>query len=153
MITEKLSWNDAESNCKKEGGSLASVQSSKENEFLLELASQYKNRIPYWIGANDLVNEGQFVWSDGVPLSYSNWKKGHPYKEQRKRNCVSFWRVDGHEWDGVWTDNPCQTKTESFCKISKATPEPEPENKGDPEQGMHGENKSDYGLRNIVGLG
>ena len=32
----------------------------------------------FWIGANDLLLEGRFVWEDGTPLNYTNWGKGQP---------------------------------------------------------------------------
>ena len=135
MIEEKLSWFDAEIRCKKEGGHLASIHSKDEWDFLHELAIKDKklNFYFFWIGANDLMNEGQFVWSDGSDVSYSNWRPTRP-KEDTRKNCVSFWRYDGHSWDGLWIDNACLTPYFSFCQISEEVSEPE--NIQEPQQGM-----------------
>ena len=137
MIEEKLSWFDAEIRCIKEGGHLASVHSKEEMDVLQELASKHKNlNVNYfWIGANDLMSEEQFVWSDGLNISYSNWRPRRP-KEDTKKNCVSFWRYDGHTWDGLWFDNSCVQKYISFCKISEEASKPEQIQ--EPEQGMAG---------------
>ena len=137
MIEEKLSWFDAEIRCIKEGGHLASVHSKEEMDVLQELASKHKNlNVNYfWIGANDLMKEGQFDWSDGLNISFSNWRPRHP-TENTKKNCVSFWRYDGNKWDGLWFDNSCVQKYISFCKISEEASKPEQIQ--EPEQGMAG---------------
>jgi len=60
LIKKSLSWRGAEGYCNKLGGHLASVHSLEENDFISGLADG-----EYWIGANDMKTEGQWVWSDG----------------------------------------------------------------------------------------
>ena len=121
MIKEKLSWNDAEIRCKKEGGHLASIHSKEENDFVTKIVSVNDKHNPwYWIGANDLLSDGLFVWSDESALNYSNWKVGEPnngvagaYQE----NCVQIVTMDRRGHNGKWVDIQCKRLHHFVCKI------------------------------------
>ena len=49
--------------------------------------------LDYWIGAEDLDNDGTWRWTtSGKPLSYNNWKLiGH------KKNCAQYLRRVGSD--------------------------------------------------------
>ena len=53
------------------GAHLVSINSAAENTFLSAQGL-------CWIGLNDLVTEGTFVWTNGDALSYTNWYAGEP---------------------------------------------------------------------------
>jgi hypothetical protein len=63
-----------------------------------------------FIGLTDVVQEGQFVWSDGTPLGFSNWHAGEPndgggnYAE----DCAI---IAGARADKQWDDRPCAPVT------------------------------------------
>ena len=132
-----MSWYDAEIHCKKEGGHLASIRSKEAMDFIHELARKDRNHNMkyFWIGANDLMNEFQFVWSDGSNFNYSNWRPTRP-KETTQYNCVSFLRYDGgsEKADGRWNDQACHVPRFSFCQISEEISKPETIK--EPQQGM-----------------
>ena len=45
-----------------------------------------------WIDANDLMSEGEFVYSDGTALGYTNWFEAKGAEKQpdgkKTENCV-----------------------------------------------------------------
>jgi hypothetical protein len=67
------------------GGHLPYVESEEENNFILRLVSDERYwtsinkevaRIP--LGATDKKEEGKWFWNDGQPLTWTNWRAGHP---------------------------------------------------------------------------
>ena len=60
---------DASADCEDLGGTLASILSAKENEFLTKAFGGED----FWIGGNDEDEEGTFVWEDGSIFCYTNW--------------------------------------------------------------------------------
>ena len=98
---------DCESKNPLKYGTLASVPNDETNEFLVKLTID-----PAWIGGNDLVEEGTWVWTDGSPWNYKNWAENEPNNEDTTdrdnegdflmlngRNRVSFWVDDDGKWD------------------------------------------------------
>ena len=64
---------DCESKNPLKYGTLASVPNDVTNEFLVKLTFD-----PAWIGGNDLVKEGTWVWTDGSPWNYKKWAENEP---------------------------------------------------------------------------
>jgi hypothetical protein len=64
-----MTWLSAETECVRQGGHLASIDSSYINYIL-----QGNGVSTYWVGASSLY--GKFRWSDGNNISYTNWNSG-----------------------------------------------------------------------------
>ncbi|XP_042609964.1 lithostathine-like [Cyprinus carpio] len=47
-----------------------------KNNFLIGLLRSTTTRC--WLGVQDAVEEGQWLWSDGTPYDYSNWCSKEP---------------------------------------------------------------------------
>jgi len=73
----------------------------------------------YHIGANDLTNEGIFLWTDGTPFSYTHWASGQPDNALSSEDCSEMLGTGFHAtiFDGDWNDIPCsfQATTGYFC--------------------------------------
>ena len=65
-------WTVAEAAAVTAGGHLASVPNQQVQSALVGTFGEYS----YWVGLNDAATEGTFVWSDGTPLTYTNWYGG-----------------------------------------------------------------------------
>ena len=124
-----MTWHEAEIHCKKEGGHLASIHSEEENDFVSEYATNSTSAAAwFWIGANDLMDKGQIVWSDHSVFNYSTWQIGEPNKGAWEiEDCVqiSYTKFKGH-----WKDTKCLSTSYFVCKIdhpSISSPEQEPE--------------------------
>jgi len=101
------SWHDALSACQDRGMHVASVHSQLEHDFIYGLS--YDGHL--WIGMTDVVSEGDFVWSDGSAVDYTNWHSGQPGGGDVE-NC-GF--ISGG-WDGDWDDNRCSNKLGVVCR-------------------------------------
>ncbi|WP_395742401.1 protein kinase domain-containing protein [Prosthecobacter sp.] len=77
LYAEHLDWHAAKTKCAAQKGRLAEVRSKEENDFLLKLAAG-RAVDGLWLGATDEAREGRWIWSDGSPVSYSNWDTGQP---------------------------------------------------------------------------
>lgn len=72
--TSPDTWLNAKANCEANGGYLASINSAGENAFLANILTLQSA----WIGLSDHISEGNFQWTNGDPLSYTNWYPNQP---------------------------------------------------------------------------
>lgn len=63
-------WGFAEQFAEAQGGYLACINSEAENEFI---TSRMFPLTAAWIGLSDWETENDFVWTNGEPLTYTNW--------------------------------------------------------------------------------
>jgi len=105
-------WHDAQSDCESEGGNLASPHSPDHRTFFnLEFKTDKWSTPHFWIGATDKKTEGEWVWTDGTPLDYTNWCDEEPndatlYTDYSGEDCVHY----DHDYDmgrGCWNDKRC----------------------------------------------
>jgi hypothetical protein len=94
ITQETMSWQEGENLAVLHGGHLASVSSAAENEFIFSTSG-----LSVWIGLNDLASEGNFVWTSGEAVTYTNWRAGEPNGGTNEN--VTIIR---HE-EGQWNDS------------------------------------------------
>ena len=61
-----------------------------------------------WIGLNDRIKEGTYIWSDGSSVEYTNWKTGEPSGE----DCTAYEESSY----GTMSDLSCSEKHQYVCK-------------------------------------
>src|SRR5262245_7871296 len=71
-------WPAAEAEAITLGGHLATINDAAENTWVTGQFSNVGGVHPLWIGLNDALVEGTFVWTSGEPVSYTNWNAGEP---------------------------------------------------------------------------
>src|SRR5690606_9970373 len=54
-----------------------------------------------WSGFNDEAQEGNFVWYDQSPITYTNWNAGEPNDSGGNEDCTQIFP------NGLWNDLPC----------------------------------------------
>ena len=95
-------WVDAEAEAVSLGGHLATVNDAAEDAWIGEsFLPQDSNRL-FWIGLNDLEEEGVWKWASGEPFLYSNWQNGEPNNADGIEDVVSKEYCCGHIGD--WND-------------------------------------------------
>ncbi|RKU21601.1 hypothetical protein C6499_21615 [Candidatus Poribacteria bacterium] len=94
------SLKDAKNRAAAEGASLVAINDAAEQKWLLGL---FGNHL-YWIGLSDAEKEGEWVWQNGEPLTYTNWGDKHSFprstlsSEEKDSAVMTF--VNG-QWHAV----------------------------------------------------
>ncbi|XP_027047022.1 uncharacterized protein LOC113674731 isoform X3 [Pocillopora damicornis] len=104
LFEEPKTWENSLVSCMDEQASLASILSDDEETMI----SQVYSKSDFWIGYNDIDNEGDWVWSDRMTSSYTNWDDKSP-----NNGGVSCAIVTS---TGKWHDEPCQSQFSFICK-------------------------------------
>ena len=82
------------------------VESQEEQDALYALTGP----TGAWIGLTDFLDEGQFSWVDGSPVSFSNFRGGQPNNANNNQHCT---------WirpDGFWDDITCKKQEQYVCQ-------------------------------------
>ena len=103
-----FSWLDARAFCQASqplrNGDLASIPDQGTNDFLLSFTSQ-----PAMIGGfkND---DDKFVWSDGTPFKFENWRPGEPNNGYGMEKYISIENGPWNDFIGPVDKFFCQAK-------------------------------------------
>jgi hypothetical protein len=103
FLTPKT-WVNAKAACDAmPGAHFAVVTSAAQNAIIAGLAAGHAT----FLGMTDSVTEGMWVWVDGTPIGYNNWRSGVPdngggsYQE----DCLV---IEGNKTpNDTWDDRPC----------------------------------------------
>ena len=87
---------DARTQATAENAYIVSINDDVENEWLQSVfARDHFHR--FWIGLNDVAEEGQWVWHSGEPVTYTNWGEHEP---DRDNNEMKDYVIVGY--NGKW---------------------------------------------------
>lgn len=100
-----FTWDEANLDAIQRGGRLAILDTQEKilvaNSFLLN--NNYSNN-DHFIGASDHINEGDWVWVNGDPVTENNWGSVEP---NNKNNGEHYAAISGG--DLRWNDVPIST--------------------------------------------
>lgn len=108
--TTPRTYADAAAHCAEYDAQLAVPDDPAEAAWLLANALQVRNQ-DYWIGLDDLEDEGEFRWVDGSPVTLSNWARGEPNNAGGREHCAHFWARNGQ-----LNDLPCDARIGVLCE-------------------------------------
>ncbi|XP_042365609.1 macrophage mannose receptor 1 [Plectropomus leopardus] len=110
----KKSWGAAREDCIARGADLISIHTQQEEEFV----SLYSKASSKWIGLKHNPTEGGYSWSDGTPLSHTNWGSGEPNNHEGREECVEMVSSTNGtiSW---WNDLNCDAHQDWICMIAK----------------------------------
>jgi hypothetical protein len=78
-LLPQSNWTGAEKMSRSLGGHLVTIRNEEENAWVTSMFAFYGNvRREIWIGLTDEKTEGQWRWSSGETVSYTNWVPGQP---------------------------------------------------------------------------
>ncbi|KAM9310711.1 perlucin-like protein [Pholidichthys leucotaenia] len=119
LNADKHDWFNSTVKCKEIGGHLAILTTKKQHETLeveaRKLGLFYTN---YWIGLNDIENEGDWKWVDNSTLQTPFWSKlkpepdNHPSAGEEGEDCAV---VDSYTHN--WYDVPCSFSFPRICQM------------------------------------
>ncbi|XGW31409.1 hypothetical protein V3C99_009963 [Haemonchus contortus] len=122
-------FDNAEEICVSEGGHLASIHSTEENGFVIEIAESGNDygsgNDLTWMGLHqaDYPTKTDWTWTDGTPFDYKNWAPKQPDNDHGTEHCAQMYS----DYTGKdptkdssyrhWNDIPCATNMRAFvCK-------------------------------------
>lgn len=96
-------WSNASAACMQLGARLLVIDDADTDLVARTLAGTKD----VFVGLTDVVTENTFVWVDGTPLGYTNWRTGEPNDGNGNfaEDCGIINGVRGGQWD----DRPCAT--------------------------------------------
>jgi hypothetical protein len=115
FCTTSSTWTAAQAYCGQLGYHLASIGDILEDYFLYASANLYSTE-RWWMGFNDRAVEGQWVWDDASPVTYTDWFSGEP-NNLGNEDCGQLNRF--YPQIG-WNDEPCTNTLPFVCE--SATP-------------------------------
>ena len=114
----RQSWQENQEVCQNWGGHLAmhGVRTLENRKKLIQNLSM--NNIYFWIGANDIVSEGNWVWLNGERASSSEliWISGQPNNYGGQEDCAVVIGYPGSSNVGRAADNPCTGSSQGLCE-------------------------------------
>lgn len=105
-------YTDAEADCVDQGGHLVSIHDQPTQDEVAVGAFSVMG-YSWWIGLDDALEEGTYVWSDGTPLDFEFWAGGEPNDSGGSEDC-------GHlaDWaGGAWNDIGCDAGLPYVCLL------------------------------------
>ncbi len=88
------------------GLDLVAIQNIEENNFVASLIPN--NQFAVWIGLNDYVTNGVYVWSDESLPTYFNWRSGEPNNNSGDEDYVIMYGPVSYPGAfSTWNDEPC----------------------------------------------
>ena len=100
-LYDKMDYTSAQNTCTQDGAVLLVPRSIEENEFFGMLGRENNKHI--WLGINDIVDEGQFVDNDGIPISFQHWNTGQP-DNVGDEDAVELQSSEDHAIGFKWND-------------------------------------------------
>ncbi|KAK7500077.1 hypothetical protein BaRGS_00008624 [Batillaria attramentaria] len=95
-------WTEAKVICNAVHGHLVEIGSAEENNFLKNLLHDH-NVSRAWMGLEDFVVEGEFVWTTSQETpKYTNWDVHQPDDAHSGEDCGEITIT------GKWNDGPCE---------------------------------------------
>jgi hypothetical protein len=106
------SWTNARNYCLARGGDLVGISDVNENNFVGSVAAASASG-SWWIGLNDVATEGNFVWSNGTPKTFTKWNGGEPNNSSNE-DCAEI--LTGSY---AWNDLNCGAGRYFVCESPK----------------------------------
>ncbi|KAM3850436.1 macrophage mannose receptor 1-like [Diretmus argenteus] len=112
---DQKTWSEAQTECRKEGGDLASIHNVEDQSFVISQLG-YGTNDELWIGLNERTTEGLFDWGDHSTVTFTSWEFGKPSTSDSQEDCVL---IRGEK--GNWADALCEDKHGFICMKKSAS--------------------------------
>jgi hypothetical protein len=103
VLLNNNTWTASESEAVSMGGHLATIDNQAEEDWIFNTFGHYggQNRL-LWIGLNDAMAEGKFVWSSAEPVVFTAWAAGEPNSILAENYTAIYY--PGHSTQNQWND-------------------------------------------------
>ena len=93
-------------------------KSEAEHQAMLQAKPQDVGVVYVWLGIDDIFNEGEWVYNDGMMLSWARWQAGNPDNWNNSgiypdgEDCLMLSFFGSYEWN----DAPCIYNHSFICQ-------------------------------------
>ena len=120
-LLSAMDWNSSEAFATRLGGHLVTINDSAENAWVVSQFSNYGgNPRHLWIGLNDAVNEGAWIWASNDASNYRNWTLGEPNDGAgiySAEDAVHIWSPSWGYASGTWNDAQANLLYEGVVEV------------------------------------
>ena len=102
-----MTWAEAQQACLDSGSNLATISNHEEFSVVSNIAAGYE----VWIGLNDVMDEGHFVWADGSTEGFMPWAPSEPNDYSGSEDCAHITLLNA----GELNDNRCDQRFSFLC--------------------------------------
>lgn len=114
-LADCAGWHACESAAVLEGAHLVTVNDANEQAWLV---SQFGGIDLFWIGLSDEAVTNTWVWTNGEPLTYTNWHSGEPsHSGGTEHYALMNWATPGE-----WNDGNSLASTIAIAERPAAAP-------------------------------
>ncbi len=123
-LLEAATWTASQAEAQSLGGNLVTINDAYEDIWVFGNFADFDGEARnLWIGLNDALSEGSFVWVSGEMVEYTNWNTGEPNDVGAGEDYVHIWHT-GASFDGAWNDAPNVTGPPVYGVVEVIIPEP-----------------------------
>lgn len=101
IYASSKTWEDTKIWCENNGGHLATVTSSQEQDAIFKLLEDYNN-LNFYLGGS--FTSGKWKWVTGEPFDYTKWASNQPDCAGREENYIGLWGDVRTEENLYWND-------------------------------------------------
>lgn len=113
-------WSQTEAFATSLGGHLVTINDATENNWLTANFVTTNPTYNFWMGLNDLDNNGTWTWISGESVTYLNWAPGEPnFSSEKVGNLLPTYAAN----TGMWNNAPDVIESGIFYGIVEV-PEP-----------------------------
>ncbi|RUS83907.1 hypothetical protein EGW08_008321 [Elysia chlorotica] len=111
-VPRPFNLTEANDICKEYGGYLWEADNDAELRFVSTSVNRIYYRDHFYIGANDVENEGTFVYfNSGKPMLPNRWTRNNPSNSGDNEDCVEL-----ISYSRAFNDVPCQLDLCFVCE-------------------------------------
>ena len=111
FCTEARSWERARDVCTDAGQDLVQIGNARENGLVRSVTTDLSGGT-WWLGLNDLEDEGEWVWANGDEPGFTRWGDFEPNDFGGAEDCAEF-RTE----NGTWNDYICEELRPFICEL------------------------------------
>uniref|UniRef100_A0A8C8H6M9 C-type lectin domain-containing protein n=2 Tax=Oncorhynchus tshawytscha TaxID=74940 RepID=A0A8C8H6M9_ONCTS len=111
-ISERKSWEQALDYCKKNYHGLLRIETEEDLEAIKQKFNGTDFTGPVWVGLRQSRLFGFWVWTNGLPVGWSNWEGDRQPEQPLSNHCGAMEMEEGYKW----SDQDCLSKLYFICE-------------------------------------
>uniref|UniRef100_A0A4W5MEX0 C-type lectin domain-containing protein n=1 Tax=Hucho hucho TaxID=62062 RepID=A0A4W5MEX0_9TELE len=112
VIRERKSWKQALDYCKKNYHGLLRIETEEDLGAIKQKFNGTDFTGPVWVGLRQSRLFGFWVWTNGLPVGWSNWEGDRQPEQPLSNHCGTMAMEEGYKW----SDQDCLSKRYFICE-------------------------------------